>query len=281
MATASATPSRVESVPAGDDAFDLPVWIPASGGGPGILVFQEIFGVGPYIHAVGQRLADLGYVAAAPDVFWRLTRNWHAGHDDAGLQASMAMVQKFDFATGVADAVASVDAVGALPEVSGGTGVIGFCLGGTFAWLMAAATDPDVAVIYYGSGVAGALGQADAVACPIIFHFGDSDPYLPNEQVDAIRASVGDRPDVEIHVQAGAGHAFDNHEAPMFWNEAAAAAAWERTGVPAAAPARQLNRWGAALVPGGARSRCTYAAGVATRPRDVRIRRPCVMRNGS
>ena len=67
------------------------------------------------------------------------------------------------------------------------------------------------------------------MTCPIIFHFGDSDPYIPNEQVDAIRASVGDRADVEIHVQAGAGHAFDNHEAAMFWNEAAAAAAWERT----------------------------------------------------
>jgi carboxymethylenebutenolidase len=106
---------------------------------------------------------------------------------------------------------------------------MGFCLGGTLAWFVAAAGDPDVAVSYYGSGVAGGLDQAGTVTCPVIFHFGDSDPYLPNEQVDAIRASVGDRPDVEIHVQAGAGHAFDNHEAPTFWNEAAAAAAWERT----------------------------------------------------
>jgi carboxymethylenebutenolidase len=223
------TTFRTDAVTVPDGTFDLHVWVPDAGSGPGLVLFQEVFGVGAYIRAVGQRLADLGYVVGAPDLFWRLERNWEADHDQAGLQASMAMVQRFDFETGVADAVASVDAVRALPEVSDGTGVIGFCLGGTFAWLAAAATDPDVAVSYYGSGVAGALGQADAVACPVIFHFGDDDPYLPVEQIDAIRAAVGDREEVSIFVQAGAGHAFDNHESEMFWNEPAARAAWAET----------------------------------------------------
>ena len=99
----------------------------------------------------------------------------------------MGMIQKFDFARGVADAAAKVEKVRSLPEVSDGTGVIGFCLGGTFAGLMAAVARPDVAVSYYGSGVAGALDETDAVACPLIFHFGDSNPYLPNDQVDATR----------------------------------------------------------------------------------------------
>jgi len=220
--------TRTDTVTVADGSFDLPVWLPASGSGPGLVLFQEIFGVGPYIRAVGDRLARLGYVVGAPDQFWRIERNWESAHDEAGLQASMGMIQKFDFAAGVADAVAAFEKVRSLPEVKGGTGVIGFCLGGTFAWLTAAATQPDVAISYYGSGVAGALDQADAVACPVIFHFGDSDPYLPNDQVDAIRARVGDRETVEIHVQP-AGHAFDNHESAMFWNEAAAAAAWEHT----------------------------------------------------
>jgi carboxymethylenebutenolidase len=223
------TTFRTDTVTVPDGAFDLHVWLPDAGSGPGLVLFQEVFGVGPYIRAVGQRLADLGYVVGAPDLFWRLERNWESTHDEAGLQASMAMVQKFDFGTGVADSVAAVAAVRALPEVSGGTGVIGFCLGGTLAWLVAAAADPDVAVSYYGSGVAGALAQADAVSCPIIFHFGDTDPYLPAEQIEAIRAEVGDREDVSIVVQAGAGHAFDNHESAMFWNETAARAAWVET----------------------------------------------------
>jgi carboxymethylenebutenolidase len=221
--------TRTDSVTVADGSFDLPLWLPPSGSGPGLVLFQEIFGVGPYIRAVADRLAGLGYVVGAPDLFWRIERNWEAGHDEAGLQASMAMIQKFDFGTGVADAVAAVDKLRSRPEVSGGIGVIGFCLGGTFAWLMAAATDVDAAVSYYGSGVAGALDQADAVTCPVVFHFGDSDPYLPNEQVEAIRARVGDRDNVEIHVQPGAGHAFDNHESAMFWNEAAAVAAWSHT----------------------------------------------------
>jgi len=220
--------TRTDTVTVADGSFDLSVWIPASGSGPGLALFQEIFGVGSYIRAVGDRLARLGYVVGAPDLFWRIERNWEADHDEAGLQASMGLVQKFDFATGVADAVAAFEAVRSMAEVKGGTGVIGFCLGGTFAWLTAAAAQPDVAISYYGSGVAGALDQADAVTCPVIFHFGDSDPYLPNDQVDAVRARVGDRETVEIHVHP-AGHAFDNHEAAMFWNEAAAAAAWERT----------------------------------------------------
>jgi carboxymethylenebutenolidase len=229
MATAPATPFRTDSVVIGDDTLDLHVWVPASGHGPGLLLFQEIFGVGPYIRSVAERLARLGYVVAAPDVFWRLQRNWEAGHDEAGLQASIGLVSTFDFPQGVADCVAALEHVKKLPEVTGSVGVIGFCLGGTLAWFVAAAGDPDVAVSYYGSGVAGGLDQAGQVSCPVIFHFGDNDPYLPNEQVDAIQAGLGERPDVEIHVQAGAGHAFDNHEAAMFWNEEAATAAWERT----------------------------------------------------
>ncbi len=108
MATASATPYRTDSVAAGDDSFDLDVWVPASGHGPGIVLFQEIFGVGPYIRSVAERLARLGYVVAAPDVFWRLQRNWHSDHDEAGLQASIGLVSNFDFAQGVADCVAAL-----------------------------------------------------------------------------------------------------------------------------------------------------------------------------
>jgi carboxymethylenebutenolidase len=236
-------PSRTDSVGVADGKFDLYVWLPESGSGPGLTLFQEIFGVGPYIRAVAARLAALGYVVGAPDVMWRVQPHWEADHDQAGLEASIGMMQKFDFAKGIADCVAAVDRVRALPEVTGGTGVIGFCFGGTLAWLTAAQAKPDVAVSYYGSGVAGALDQAGAIECPVIFHFGDSDPYLPNEQVEAIRAAVGDRENVEIHIQS-AGHAFDNHEAEMFWDQQASEAAWAHTVrfleryLPVGAPAR-------------------------------------------
>ena len=81
----------------------------------------------------------------------------------------------------------------------------------------------------YGSGIAPALGEAAGIHCPIQFHFGESDPYIPNEEVTAIQSAMTGRENAEVHVQAGAGHAFDNHEAAMFHNPDAAKAAWSLT----------------------------------------------------
>ena len=88
---------RDEQVTIGDDgSMTMPVWIPDSGRGPAILLLQEIFGVGPYIRAVGERLAAAGYVVGAPDLFWRFAPGWDAGHDEAGLAASMQQVANLD-----------------------------------------------------------------------------------------------------------------------------------------------------------------------------------------
>jgi carboxymethylenebutenolidase len=81
------TLQRTESVAVDDGEFDLHVWTPDAGRGPAILLIQEVFGVGPYIRAVAERLADAGYVVGAPDVFWRFHRNWEADHSQAGLGA--------------------------------------------------------------------------------------------------------------------------------------------------------------------------------------------------
>ena len=131
--------TRTDQVTVGDGAFDLHVWLPEAGSGPGILLIQEIFGVGPYIRAVGERLAGLGYVVGAPDVFWRIQRNWESGHDEQGLNDSLGMISKFDFAKGIEDCVAALDALRDEPEVTGGVGVMGFCMGGLLTYHVAAA----------------------------------------------------------------------------------------------------------------------------------------------
>lgn len=204
------------------------VWTPAGGSGPGILLIQEIFGVGAYIRAVAARLADAGYVVGAPDVFWRFAPGWAAGHDQAGLEASIAQAGKLDPALAVADCSAALGALGSLDEVRGTPGVMGFCLGGTLAWGVAMAASPSVCVSYYGSGVPSMLDGIDAVTCPVLFHFGDDDPYVPNDGVAAVGAAIAGRGDVVLNIEH-AGHAFDNHESAMFWNEPAARAAWART----------------------------------------------------
>jgi carboxymethylenebutenolidase len=222
---------RSEQVPApdGSGSFAAHVTVPDAGRGPGIVVIHEIFGVNEYITATCRRLAELGYVALAPDLFWRIAPGLNLAHDEEGLARAMENVTRFDAEAAVGDVAASLDHLRALPEVQGGVGVLGFCLGGTLAYLAAAAAAPDVAVSYYGSGVPAALDQADDIECPLLVHFGGDDPYIPREQIESAREALAPRPGVTFVVHEGAGHAFDNDLAPTFHQPEAAAVAWRQT----------------------------------------------------
>lgn len=222
------TQQRTDAVTVEDGSFDLHVWTPDSGTGPGLLLIQEIFGVGPYIRAVAERLASAGYVVGAPDIFWRLHRNWEAAHDEAGLAASLENVQQLDVPLAITDCAASLEQLATTDGVQGRPGVIGFCLGGTLAWAVAAAGKPSCCVSYYGTGVASMLDMISQVSCPVLFHFGASDDYIPGEAVEAINAAIAGREGFSLNVEQ-AGHAFDNHEAQVFYHEASANAAWAKT----------------------------------------------------
>lgn len=208
--------------------MDMFVWTPDSATGPGILLIQEIFGVGAYIRAVAERLADAGYVVGAPDVFWRFAPGWAAAHDIDGLTASMEQAGQLDPAAAVADCLAAHQELCRLGTVAGTPGVLGFCLGGTLAWGVAGHGDPSVCVSYYGSGVPDMLDLVDRVTCPTLFHFGADDAYIPSEGVEALAAAIDGRPGFTINVEQ-AGHAFDNHESEMFHAPEAARAAWSKT----------------------------------------------------
>jgi carboxymethylenebutenolidase len=221
--------SRVESVQTPAGSFDLPVWLPAGGTGPGVLLIQEIFGVSDYIRAVAGDLAALGYVAAAPDLFWRLKPGHDAPHDEAGLAESLELGQRFDFGQGIADSAAALRVLAGLPEVEGGVGIIGFCLGGSIAYFLAAQAEPAAVVSFYGTAVPGSLEVLADISVPLQFHFGGNDPYIPRDQVREVETAAAGRPGVEIHVEEDAGHAFHNRKAPMFYVPEPAARAWQRT----------------------------------------------------
>ena len=138
------------------------------------------------------------------------------------------MMPKVDIPQAVADCVVALHRLEELPEVSGGVGVIGFCLGGTLGYLVTATTEPVCCVSYYGSGIAGMLEQLDNIDCPVLFHFGDADGYIPSDQIAAIVAATDGRDGLTVNVEHG-GHAFDNHESAIFYDEAAAKAAWPKT----------------------------------------------------
>ena len=228
------------------ERFDARAFVPV-GGGPGVLLLQEIFGFDEFLESRARLLASLGYSVLVPDVFWRVERNVSLGHDEAALQVAFGYMGRFseipkDVTT--ADLVAALAHLRTLPETIGKVAVVGYCLGGRLAYEVAAASGPtasgptacgpdasgpDACVSYYGSGIAAELDLAERIACPVLFHFGGSDPYLSREEIDAITAAFAGRPGTEVVVQEHAGHAFENSFAPMFSNPEAAAASWPVT----------------------------------------------------
>jgi carboxymethylenebutenolidase len=216
-----------------DGAYAATIVTPEAGSGPGIVLFQEIFGVNDFLLAKATDLAELGYVVLCPDVFWRIQPGATLTHDDAGLAEGFRLVQAYAETVPddrkVADLTTAVEHLRGLPETSGPVAAMGYCLGGTLAYRTASHVEVDACVSYYGSGVADALAAGERPSCPTLFHFGGKDPFLPEEQVEAVIRGFADRPDVEVHVQPGAGHAFENFLNPQFSNLDAAAVSWPLT----------------------------------------------------
>jgi carboxymethylenebutenolidase len=221
--------TRTEPITAPDgETFDGHLVLPGSGAGPGLLVLQEIFGVNDYIREVCERVAALGYVAMAPDVFWRQERNVQLASDEASMGPAYGYMTGYDWETGVPDLAAALAHLKALPETGGRAGTIGFCFGGVTSFALGCVSDPDVVVSYYGSGVPDWLDKAQAITAPTLLQFGSKDPFIPAENIAKVREWAATRPNVEFH-EHPAGHAFDNHTSTMFSDPPAATAAWAQT----------------------------------------------------
>jgi carboxymethylenebutenolidase len=222
--------TRTETIAMADGgSMDAYVATPESGTGPGLLVLMEIFGVGTYIRSVTDRLAEHGYVALAPDLYRRMRPGVQFGKGPEDLQEAFTAVSELDMAGAIEDAIAALETLRTLPAVKGGAGVLGFCLGGTLAFGVAIAGDPDMLVAYYGSGIPGMLGDADAVSCPALFHFGAQDQYIALEEAERVAGAAGSRPGWEVAIQPDGGHAFDNWDNPRFHQPDPAARAWDLT----------------------------------------------------
>ncbi len=221
--------TRTETIRMPDGgSMDAYVAIPESGTGPGVLVLMEIFGVGTYIRGATDRLAEHGYVALAPDLYRRTRPGVQFGHGPEGLQEAFAAVSALDIPGAIEDAIAALGTLRTLPEVTGGAGVLGFCLGGTLAFGVAIGADPETLVAYYGSGIPEMLGDADAVSCPALFHFGAQDQYIALEQSQRVADAARSRPGWEVTIHPDGGHAFDNSDSGFYQPEPAARA-WELT----------------------------------------------------
>lgn len=226
--------TRYESVAAErGESFDAYCSVPtADGAHPGVILFQEIFGINDNMRGLAEQLSDAGYVVLVPDMFWRVERRFER-KDESGMADAFAIMQKFDFQKALADIEATHAHLLSMPECSGTVGVMGFCLGGGLAFAAATSSrvrgrGPDAAVCYYGSAINDMLSQVDHLDCPTLFHYGERDAYIPSEKISEVEMAVRDRPGVEFH-RYDAGHAFSNWDAPSLYVEAAARQAWPRT----------------------------------------------------
>jgi len=215
------------------DGGELPayLWLPPAGRGPGVVLFQEIFGLSPYIHRRAADLAALGYVVLAPQLFWRQGVEAVADGPDM-LTQGLELVTALDWPAAVADGVAAVEALRARDEIDGPVGVLGFCFGGGLAYAVAstlqAATPVDALVSYYGSALPMLVDATPVVAAPSLHHFGSADSYLDGPTVAHIREVVTTNPDCEFYVYEGADHAFDNPDFVLY-SEAASHESWPTT----------------------------------------------------
>src|SRR5450755_960493 len=205
------------------------VSLPESGTGPGMLVLMEIFGVGVYIREAADRLAALGYVTLAPDLYRRTRPGAEFAHDDAGLEQAMGAVQQLDVPGAIADAIVALEHLRGLPETGGAAGVLGFCLGGMLAFGVAKGADPATAVSYYGSGVPDMVQDSRSISCPVLFQFGGEDAYILREQAERVATAAETRDGWECHIHDDGGHAFDNWDAPRFSRPEPAKRAWAQT----------------------------------------------------
>jgi carboxymethylenebutenolidase len=167
-----------------------------------VVVIQEIFGVNSHIRSVADDFAAQGYHAIAPALFDRVEPNVELDYNAADMQRGMGMATKIGMENALKDVAAAI--AYARSELGcAKAGVVGYCFGGSLAWLAATRLGPAAAVGYYGGRIA--QYAAERPLCPVLLHFGKHDPHIPLSEIDKIRAQ---HPDLPVYMYEAA-HGFN------------------------------------------------------------------------
>ena len=203
------------------DGHELDAYVAQPAGTPiaGLVVVQEIFGINDHIRRVADGYAADGFYVVAPAIFDRVQRNVELGYEGDDRTKAIGLMQQLDREKIQLDVAAAVEQA---KSVAGNTGVIGYCLGGTQAWLSASRLPVQAAVGYYGGGI----GQVATIPihAPVILHFGLKDAHIGADQRDAVHAA---HPEVPIYTY-DADHGF-NCDARASYDATSAALARERS----------------------------------------------------
>ncbi len=195
---------------------------PAGKARGGLVVIQEIFGVNAHMRRVADGFAADGYAVIAPAIFDRAEKGVDLGYGKEDVDRGVALRKEIELDDMLVDIAASIEAV----KGAGKVGIVGYCLGGSLAWLAATRlTGLSAAVGYYGGTIANNLGEKPL--CPVMLHFGEEDTGIPMSAVEKIRAEV-DPKRVQVFTYAGGGHAF-NRDGNAAFHAPSAKLARERT----------------------------------------------------
>lgn len=183
----------------------------------GVVIIQEIFGVNHHIRAVVDQYASEGYAAIAPALFDRAQKGVELGYTPEGMKEGRELVVKIGWDAPLLDIEAAARAISA--RTGKAPAVIGYCWGGSWAWLSACRSDAVAcAVGYYGGQISKFLGEKPRV--PVLLHFAEKDMFIPFDDIEIIRRA---HPEAEVHTYP-AGHGFNCTERSDYHPESAALA---------------------------------------------------------
>ena len=192
----------------GDDHFKAYIARPAESPRAAIVVIQEIFGVNAGIRRKCDKLAEDGYLAVAPDLFWPLERGVELDPDvEPEFQRALDLMGKFDQDQGVRDIEATIHYIRRDEGVEK-VGAVGYCLGGRLAYMTAARTDSDATVGYYGVGIDELLREKHAIAHPLMLHIPTEDGFVDKDTQKAMHEGLDDHPKVTLYDYEGLDHGF-------------------------------------------------------------------------
>lgn len=191
------------------ETFSAYLATPDQPNGAVIVVLQEIFGINANIRSIADAYAGEGYIAIAPDLFWRQQPNVELDPASAeDREQATALLMGLDHPLAVADALSAATHARALPGATGAVGAVGFCLGGKLAFMLATQPGIDAAVSYYGVAIQGALDEFANLKAPVLLHLAGDDHLCPPEAQAAITEAAAQSGKAVVMHYPGVGHAF-------------------------------------------------------------------------
>lgn len=210
-----------------DGAFGAYVARPKAPPKAAVIVIQEIFGVNAVVRHKADWLASEGYLAIAPDLFWRIEPMIDiTDQSEKEWSRAFELMNAFNADTGVQDIQATIAEAHKMGAAK--VGCVGYCLGGLLAYLSAARTDSDASVGYYGVSIDQRLAEAANIKKPLLLHIAGKDSFVNADAQAAIKAGLNNNPLVTIHSYAEQDHAF-TREGGQHYDAAAAKIADDRT----------------------------------------------------